>query len=73
MTCQSVPDRLEYSGKEILYFFFFIFSIQGTCKVVYLRHVRLSACVRAAPTGRIFMKFDTGDFYENLSRKSGFG
>jgi len=28
----------------------------------------LSACFGAAPTRRISIKFDTGDFYENLSR-----
>jgi hypothetical protein len=26
-----------------------------------------SACISAVPTGRIFVKFDIGDFYENLS------
>ena len=36
----------------------------------------LSACVRpyafisAAPTGRLFVKFDTGDFYEKSVQKS---
>jgi hypothetical protein len=33
----------------------------------------LSACVSAAPTGQSSVKFDTGDFYENLWRKSRFG
>jgi len=28
-----------------------------------------SACISAADIGRIFVKFDIGDFYENLSRK----
>jgi hypothetical protein len=32
-----------------------------------------SACIRAAPTGRIFVKFDTGHFYENRSRKFKYG
>jgi hypothetical protein len=31
---------------------------------------RLSACISAAPTGRIFGKFGVGDLYENLSRNS---
>jgi hypothetical protein len=37
--------------------------------------VRLSqsACISAAPIGRIFMKVDFGDFYENISKKFKFG
>jgi hypothetical protein len=38
----------------------------------YLCHVRPSARISAAPTGRISAKFDTVDFYENLSIKSKF-
>jgi hypothetical protein len=45
--------------------------------VYYLRHVRssrlsvrLSACTIAPTAGRIDVKFASGDFYENLSRKS---
>jgi hypothetical protein len=34
--------------------------------------VRTSACISAAPTGEIFIKFDTRNFYESLSRKSKF-
>jgi hypothetical protein len=34
---------------------------------------RLSACISAIPTGRIFVKFDIVDFYENLSKTSKFG
>lgn len=30
-----------------------------------MRHVRLSARIDTAHTGRIYMKFDTGEFYEN--------
>jgi len=30
-------------------------------------------CVNLAPTGRIFVKFDIGDLYQNLSIKSKFG
>jgi len=29
--------------------------------------VRLSACISVSPTGRMFVKFDSGDIYENLS------
>lgn len=35
--------------------------------------VRLSACNSAPPTGRIYVKFDTGDCYKNTSRKPKFG
>ena len=35
--------------------------------------VCLSACVSAAPTGQIFVNFDNGDFFKNLSRKFKFG
>lgn len=39
-----------------------------------LPSIRLSACITSAPTERIFMKFDIGDFYyETLSRKFKFG
>ena len=34
--------------------------------------VRLSATFDSAPTGRISVKFDSGDVYETLSRKSKF-
>lgn len=34
------------------------------------RYVRPPACITAAPSGWICMKFDIGDFYELLSRKS---
>jgi hypothetical protein len=35
--------------------------------------VNPSACMSAAPTGRISVKLDIGNFHENLSRKSKFG
>ena len=31
--------------------------------------VRLSAWNNSSPTGRIFIKFDLEDFFENLARK----
>ena len=40
---------------------------KSACK---LRHIRQSACIRAAPTGRISVKFDVGNMYENVLRKS---
>ena len=36
-----------------------------------IRPVRPTVCISADPTGRISMKFDTEDFHENVSRKSG--
>jgi hypothetical protein len=36
-------------------------------KKAYHFHVRLTARTRAAPTERISVKFDIGDFFENLS------
>jgi len=35
--------------------------------------VCLSACISAVPTGRIFVKFDTGNFNENPPINSRFG
>ena len=35
----------------------------------YLRHARLSTCIRAVPAGWISVKFDIEDFYEGLSIK----
>jgi len=51
------------------------FPILGTfaCSreaAVYLCHVRPSVYISAATTGRISLKFDTVDFYVNLSTKS---
>jgi hypothetical protein len=34
--------------------------------------VRLSALISSVSVGRIFVKFDTGDFHENMSRNSKF-
>ena len=36
----------------------------------YFRHVRFSECISAATVRRIYIKFDIGHFYENLSRQS---
>jgi hypothetical protein len=38
-----------------------------------LLHVRLPACISAAPTGRISVKFDIRYVYENLLRNFRFG
>ena len=38
----------------------------------YGRHVCLSKCIRAVATGHIFVKFDTGHFYEILPRNPNF-
>lgn len=39
----------------------------------WIRHIHLSACTSAAPTGRIYVQFGIGDFCENLSKNSKFG
>jgi hypothetical protein len=36
-------------------------------------YVRLYGRISAVSTGRIYVKFDSVDFYENLSRKPKFG
>jgi hypothetical protein len=41
--------------------------------ITFVESACLSACIMAAPTGHIFIKFDLVDFYEGLSRKSKFG
>jgi hypothetical protein len=40
--------------------------------VSFVMYIRLSAWNNSAPTGQIFMKFDTYEFFENLSRKPKF-
>jgi hypothetical protein len=35
----------------------------------FVMHVRPSALNNSAPAERIFMEFDIGEFFENLSRK----
>lgn len=35
--------------------------------------IRLPECINAAPTGRIYLEFDVGNFYENLLRSFKFG
>jgi hypothetical protein len=37
------------------------------------RSVRLPECINAAPTGRIYVEFDVGNFYEILPRGFKFG
>ena len=49
------------------------FAQSGKALVTSVTSVRLSACISAAVTGRIFVKFDIEVFYENLSRSSRFG
>jgi hypothetical protein len=39
----------------------------SVCLLVYVT-VRLSACINATPTGRIFVKFEIGDLYENVNK-----
>lgn len=51
----------------------FLVAFNQDAKGAYLTSSRRSACIRAAPTGRIWVKFDIGSFYENLLRNSKFG
>jgi hypothetical protein len=44
-----------------------------TASVSSVMSFRLSACMSAAPTGRISLKFDIGDVYESLSGNPKFG
>ena len=46
------------------------FAQLGRAPISFVMSVRLSACINAVPTGPISVKFDTGDVYENLSRKA---
>ena len=51
----------------------FMYCIFWACDIViksafYLQHVRLDACISAAPAGRISVRLDIGDSYEYLSR-----
>jgi len=45
----------------------------GKAPVRFVTSVLLSSCVTAASFGRIFIKFDVGDYYGNLSIKTKFG
>ena len=40
--------------------------------VTFVVSVRPSAYIKVAPAGRIYVKFDTTHFFENLSRNSKF-
>jgi len=41
-----------------------------TRSAYYLCRVRLSACITAALTGQISVKFDTGDLYDKLVERN---
>ena len=49
------------------------FSTYFLTLVMTVRLSVLSACRSAGFTGRIYVKFDSGDFYENMSRNSKYG
>jgi len=36
--------------------------------ISFVTFVHLSSCINTAPSRQIFVKFNIGDFYENLSR-----
>ena len=48
----------------------FLVAFNQVAKNAYLTSSRRSACISAAPTGRIWVEFDIGSFYENLLRNS---
>jgi hypothetical protein len=41
--------------------------------ISFVMSVSLSTCISVGPTGQISMKLDSGEFYENLSRRPKFG
>jgi len=47
--------------------------IVAKASISFFMSARLSVYISAAPTGRIYVKFGTGDFYEHLSRKCKLG
>ena len=61
-----VPEHCEGSADQ---FFFFYGALAKSRKatIIFVMSVRLT--VRPHGTGRIFIKFDIGVFFENLSRK----
>jgi hypothetical protein len=61
-----VLKQIAYSGKVPMTF---VMSDRRTVCLC----VRLVACISAAPTRRMSVKFGIGNFYENLSRKYVFG
>jgi hypothetical protein len=60
---QSETDYNERLARHTNVFFMRV-------RIVAKSAVRLSARTSAAPTGRIFVKLDIPDFYENLPGKS---
>jgi hypothetical protein len=49
-----------------------VFTWAGKASVIFIISLRLSACIKAAETGRISLKFIIGDFLEILSRDTKF-
>jgi len=49
------------------------FVLLRKASVSFVTAVRLSSCITESSIGRISMKFDIGDYYENLPIKSKFG
>jgi hypothetical protein len=58
---------------HVSYFLIAQFTVLGMLAAsAYYRHSCPSACILSAPTGRIFVEFDIGDFHWNVSRNSKF-
>jgi len=63
VACAYCAVRTEYSDA---------FEKLRKTTVSFIMSVRLTAWNNSAPTGRIFMKFDIGAFFDDLSRKFNF-
>jgi hypothetical protein len=57
--CWNKHGCASYSGK---------FSLSREASISSIISIHLHAYISVTPTGRIFMKFDTGVLYGNLSR-----
>jgi hypothetical protein len=59
-------------GSMFIYVLYILGVSLSHKSAVYLQHVRLDACINAAPAGRISVRLDIGDFYEYQLRNSRF-
>ena len=64
ITSRKKKTQLKNGGK-----FLGAFAKLRKATIGFVTPVRLSAWKNSAPTGRIFIKFDNGGFFENLLRK----
>ena len=61
-------QRIIHKGSNIVILGTFAYSQKVIISFVmsFLPSVTLSSCIKQAPTGQVFVKFDIGDFHENL-------